>query len=118
MPKQIRENGLAWADIRFQRSAILKLIRSYTMEAGVRNLEREIANVLRKIARDAVGKGLMPPASRSRARGAGRRRQPAGRGRGGETPAARRSAEACSCLGGRSSAPAPRPPAPAVQRVT
>ena len=61
VPKQVRENGLEWAEIRFQRSAILKLIRSYTMEAGVRNLEREIANVLRKIARDAVGKGLMPP---------------------------------------------------------
>jgi ATP-dependent Lon protease len=61
VPKQVRENGLEWADIRFQRSAILKLIRSYTMEAGVRNLEREIANVLRKIARDAVGKGLLPP---------------------------------------------------------
>jgi ATP-dependent Lon protease len=61
VPKQIRENGLDWADIKFQRSAILKLIRSYTMEAGVRNLEREIANVLRKIARAAVAKGLMPP---------------------------------------------------------
>jgi ATP-dependent Lon protease len=61
VPKQLGENGLAWADIRFQRSAILKLIRSYTLEAGVRNLEREIANVLRKIARDAVKRGLMPP---------------------------------------------------------
>ena len=60
VPKQIRENGLEWAEIRFQRSAILKLIRSYTMEAGVRNLEREIANVLRKIARDAVSRKLMP----------------------------------------------------------
>ena len=61
VPKQLGENGLEWADIRFQRSAILKLIRSYTLEAGVRNLEREIANVLRKIARDAVKRGLMPP---------------------------------------------------------
>ena len=61
VPKQLGENGLAWADIRFQRSAILKIIRSYTLEAGVRNLEREIANVLRKIARDAVKRGLMPP---------------------------------------------------------
>ncbi len=61
VPKQLGENGLAWADIRFQRSAIMKIIRSYTLEAGVRNLEREIANVLRKIARDAVKRGLMPP---------------------------------------------------------
>jgi ATP-dependent Lon protease len=60
VPKQLAENGLAWADIRFQRSAILRIIRSYTLEAGVRNLEREIANVLRKIARDAVKRGLMP----------------------------------------------------------
>ncbi len=58
LPKQIRENGLEWADIRFQRPAILRLIRNYTMEAGVRNLEREIANVLRKIARRVVKKGL------------------------------------------------------------
>jgi ATP-dependent Lon protease len=61
VPKQVRENGLEWADIKFQRSAILKIIRNYTMEAGVRNLEREIANVLRKIAREAVKKGLLPP---------------------------------------------------------
>ena len=61
VPKQIRENGLEWADIRFHKSALLKMIRNYTMEAGVRNLEREIANVLRKIAREAVKQGLMPP---------------------------------------------------------
>ncbi len=61
VPKQLGENGLSWADIRFQRSSILKIVRSYTLEAGVRSLEREIANVLRKIARDAVKRGLMPP---------------------------------------------------------
>jgi ATP-dependent Lon protease len=61
VPKQLGENGLSWADIRFQRSAIMKLVRSYTLEAGVRGLEREIADVLRKIARDAVKRGLMPP---------------------------------------------------------
>ena len=68
VPKQLGENGLAWADIRFQRAAILKLVRSYTLEAGVRNLEREIANVLRKIARDAVKRGLMPPLRRAACR--------------------------------------------------
>jgi ATP-dependent Lon protease len=61
VPKQIKENGLEWADIRFHKSALLKMIRNYTLEAGVRNLEREIANVLRKIAREAVKRGLMPP---------------------------------------------------------
>src|SRR5208283_1858522 len=59
--KQIQENGLEWADISFQKSAILRLIRGYTMEAGVRNLEREIANILRKIARQAVKDGRLPP---------------------------------------------------------
>ncbi len=59
--KQIQENGLEWADISFQKSAILRLIRGYTMEAGVRNLEREIANILRKIARKAVKDGRLPP---------------------------------------------------------
>jgi ATP-dependent Lon protease len=59
--KQIQENGLDWADITFQKSALLKLIRGYTMEAGVRNLEREIANILRKIAREAIKEGRMPP---------------------------------------------------------
>jgi ATP-dependent Lon protease len=59
--KQIQENGLEWADITFQKSAILRLIRGYTLEAGVRNLEREIANILRKIARQAVKEGRLPP---------------------------------------------------------
>ncbi len=56
--KQLKENGLEWADIKFQKTAILNLIRFYTMEAGVRNLEREIANILRKIARKAVKSGI------------------------------------------------------------
>jgi len=60
VPKQIQENGLEWADITFQKSAFHKLIRGYTMEAGVRNLEREIANILRKIAREAVKEGMSP----------------------------------------------------------
>ncbi len=58
IPKQIEQNGLAWAKISFQEPAILKIIRSYTMESGVRNLERQIATVLRKIARKAVKKGV------------------------------------------------------------
>jgi len=62
IPKQIRENGLGWADIRFQRSAVLRIIRGYTLESGVRSLERQIATILRKIARRAVRKGLGPAA--------------------------------------------------------
>ncbi len=62
IPKQIRENGLGWADIRFQRSAVLRMIRGYTMESGVRSLERQLATIMRKIARRAVRKGLGPAA--------------------------------------------------------
>lgn len=60
IPKQLSENGLAWADVTFQKPAILALIRTYTMESGVRNLEREIAGIIRKIARQAVKEGKRP----------------------------------------------------------
>ncbi|MBI9102031.1 MAG: endopeptidase La [Spirochaetales bacterium] len=60
IPKQLLENGLDWADISFQKTALLKLIREYTMESGVRNLEREVGNIIRKIARDAIAQGKVP----------------------------------------------------------
>jgi ATP-dependent Lon protease len=57
LPRQIAENGLDWANIKFKAEAIREIIHSYTMESGVRGLEREIAQVIRKIAREAVRKG-------------------------------------------------------------
>jgi len=51
VPKQLRENALSRKRIEFTRGAIQKLISVYTREAGVRNLEREIAAVCRKVAR-------------------------------------------------------------------
>ncbi|MFW6132104.1 MAG: endopeptidase La [Candidatus Aminicenantaceae bacterium] len=51
VPKQIKENALNEKLIRFSREAIKKIISIYTREAGVRNLEREIASVCRKVAR-------------------------------------------------------------------
>ncbi len=51
VPKQIAEQGLEDAKITFDNTALEELIDSYTREAGVRNLEREIGSVLRKIAR-------------------------------------------------------------------
>ncbi len=52
--KQITEQGLEQAKITFDDSALEELIDSYTREAGVRNLEREIGSCLRKIARQVV----------------------------------------------------------------
>ena len=54
LPKQINENGLDKSQVSFDVPSIKELISSYTREAGVRNLEREVANVLRKVARDVV----------------------------------------------------------------
>jgi ATP-dependent Lon protease len=54
VPKQRAEQGLEEAKITFEDSAVEELIDSYTREAGVRNLEREVGSVLRKIARQVV----------------------------------------------------------------
>lgn len=51
IPKQIEENGLEKEDIKFDRKAIVKIISEYTQEAGLRQLEREIGKVCRKVAR-------------------------------------------------------------------
>ncbi len=52
--KQLEANGLSTDQIAFDDSALKMLIRGYTREAGVRNLEREIGNVNRKVARKVV----------------------------------------------------------------
>lgn len=52
--KQVKMNGLEDKNIHFSKNAILTIIRRYTREAGVRNLEREIASICRKIAREVV----------------------------------------------------------------
>ncbi|MCL2833135.1 MAG: endopeptidase La [Treponema sp.] len=54
VPKELRENGLEKTKVVFKDDAILEIIRHWTMESGVRNLEREIARCARRIARDAV----------------------------------------------------------------
>ena len=56
LPKQMDENGLTSKRIQFQQKAILKIILNYTREAGVRNLEREIAKTCRKVATQLVKK--------------------------------------------------------------
>jgi len=60
VPKQLTENGLNEHHIEFTKEAVSEIIRSYTREAGVRNLEREIARICRKIAR-SITEGEAPP---------------------------------------------------------
>ena len=54
IPKQLRENGLSENDVVFTKNAVHTVIKNYTKEAGVRNLEREISSILRKIAKEIV----------------------------------------------------------------
>ncbi len=51
IPRQLEENGLDAAELHFADQAVLRMIREYTYEAGVRNLEREIGKISRKVAR-------------------------------------------------------------------
>lgn len=54
LPKQLDRNGLKRRPLRFEDDAILELIRFYTRESGVRNLEREIGSICRKVAHKVV----------------------------------------------------------------
>jgi ATP-dependent Lon protease len=56
IPKQVTENGLEGHPLEFVESAVLKIIKDYTREAGVRNLERQIASICRKIAKEITQK--------------------------------------------------------------
>jgi ATP-dependent Lon protease len=51
IPRQIKENGIRPRQIRFSDGAVVQVINEYTSEAGLRNLERELGNLCRKIAR-------------------------------------------------------------------
>ena len=52
LPRQLREHGLSGRRLRLSRPSIAQVIRGYTQEAGLRNLEREIGTVCRKVARE------------------------------------------------------------------
>ncbi len=55
IPKQAEANGIQEIDARWTESAIRTIVHRYTKEAGVRNLEREVASVSRKMAKDVIG---------------------------------------------------------------
>ena len=54
VPKQLKANGLKENEIHIDESAIRDIIRFYTREAGVRNLEREISKICRKVVKSIV----------------------------------------------------------------
>lgn len=56
LPKQLKEHGLTEQQLGISENGLRRIIREYTREAGVRNLEREIATICRKTARDIVAK--------------------------------------------------------------
>jgi ATP-dependent Lon protease len=64
VPKQVGAHGLSKLGLTFSRAALEKIVDSYTREAGVRNLEREIGAVCRKLARRVVEEGSSKPRKR------------------------------------------------------
>jgi len=57
VPKKLKEHGLTKKNLKFSKAAIQRIIHEYTREAGVRNLEREIGGVCRKVAKQVVEEG-------------------------------------------------------------
>ncbi|MCX7963843.1 MAG: hypothetical protein N2644_05085, partial [Candidatus Sumerlaea chitinivorans] len=57
VPKQLKAHGLNNRRVKFETEAIRTIITAYTREAGVRNLEREIARICRRVAREILAKG-------------------------------------------------------------
>jgi ATP-dependent Lon protease len=59
LPKQMEQHGLQPQNLSLSKGAVLEIIRRYTREAGVRNMERELASICRKVARALVEDGDM-----------------------------------------------------------
>lgn len=58
IPQELAQSGLTEENITFRDSALTTLIREYTQESGVRGLKRQIASVVRKVARDVLDRGI------------------------------------------------------------
>ncbi len=61
LPRMLPRHGLKTSDVRVSEAAIRRIIQRYTRESGVRNLERELARVLRKVARQIAGGQVTGP---------------------------------------------------------
>ncbi|HBK54698.1 MAG TPA: endopeptidase La, partial [Xanthomonadales bacterium] len=64
VPKQIKANGLKDDEIRISEGAVRDMVRYYTRESGVRNLERELAKICRKVVKDIALAGPVPLAGK------------------------------------------------------
>jgi len=58
IPRKMKDNGLVDGELTVESDAVMETIRSYTREAGVRNLEREIAKICRKVVREVTDREL------------------------------------------------------------
>lgn len=81
VPKQLEQCGLDTSQLRFQDDGLNTIVRDYTREAGVRNLEREIGNVCRKIARDVVTQAAQAAAAVPAAKAAAAKAKSPGKGK-------------------------------------
>ena len=66
VPKQLKANGLREGELKIAESAIVDMVRYYTRESGVRNLEREIAKVARKVVKEIALKGPQPKGTKAK----------------------------------------------------
>ncbi len=64
VPKQLKANGLREGELKIAEDAIVGIVRYYTRESGVRNLEREIAKVARKVVKEIALRGPQPKAKK------------------------------------------------------
>jgi ATP-dependent Lon protease len=64
VPKQMKANGLAAGELKIAEDAVQGIVRYYTRESGVRNLEREVAKICRKVVKEIALKGPQPTGKR------------------------------------------------------